>query len=51
MRDAEAVTVRLADYTPPAYLIDEIAHCDLGMLRLGKPAFDYNVLRAHVGLV
>lgn len=25
MRDAEAVTVRLADYTPPAYLIDEIA--------------------------
>jgi len=25
MRDAEAVTVRLADYQPPAYLIDEIA--------------------------
>ncbi len=25
MRDAEAVTVRLSDYRPPAYLIDEIA--------------------------
>ncbi|GIK50837.1 MAG: aminopeptidase N [Hyphomonadaceae bacterium] len=25
MRDAEAVTIRLADYQPPAYLIDEIA--------------------------
>jgi len=25
MRDAEAVTIRLVDYTPPAYLIDEIA--------------------------
>lgn len=25
MRDAEAVTIRLADYTPPTYLIDEIA--------------------------
>ncbi|MEZ6022877.1 MAG: aminopeptidase N [Hyphomonadaceae bacterium] len=25
MRDAETATVRLADYTPPAYLIDEIA--------------------------
>ncbi|HYD89206.1 MAG TPA: aminopeptidase N [Vitreimonas sp.] len=25
MRDAETVTVRLADYQPPAYLIDEIA--------------------------
>lgn len=34
-----------------ADLIDEIAHYDLGILRLGKPAFDYNVLRAHVGLV
>jgi len=34
-----------------ADLIDEIAHDDLGILRLGKPAFDYNVLRTHVGLV
>jgi len=34
-----------------AELIDEIAHHDFGMLRLGKPAFDYHVLRAHVGLV
>jgi aminopeptidase N len=25
MRDAETATIRLADYTPPAYLIDEIA--------------------------
>jgi aminopeptidase N len=25
MRDAETATVRLSDYTPPAYLIDEIA--------------------------
>lgn len=34
-----------------ADLIDEMAHDDLGILRLGRPAFDYNVLRAHVGLL
>lgn len=34
-----------------AALIDEIARYDPGILLLGKPAFDYNVLRAHVGLV
>jgi aminopeptidase N len=25
MRDAETATIHLSDYTPPAYLIDEIA--------------------------
>lgn len=31
-------------------LIAEMEQSDLGMLRDGRPAFDYNVLRGHVGL-
>ena len=34
-----------------AALIDEIERNDLGIGRTGKPAFDYNQLRAHVGLM
>jgi hypothetical protein len=33
-----------------AALIDEMAQHDPGLWRLGKPAFNYNRLRAHVGL-
>lgn len=33
-----------------AGLIDEMERCDLGLLRGGVVAFDYNLLRAHVGL-
>ncbi|UVT16181.1 MAG: hypothetical protein H8K04_01030 [Nitrospira sp.] len=33
-----------------AALIDEMAQHDPGLWRLGKPAFNYNALRAHVGL-
>jgi hypothetical protein len=31
-------------------LIDEMARHDPGLSRMGRPAFDYNRLRAHVGL-
>jgi len=31
-------------------LIDEMAMHDPGLTRMGRPAFDYNRLRAHVGL-
>ncbi|MEC4890201.1 MAG: hypothetical protein RI101_09110 [Nitrospira sp.] len=31
-------------------VIDEMERSDLGWRRIGKPAFDYNVLRGHVGL-
>jgi hypothetical protein len=31
-------------------LIDEMEQHDPGRLRMGKPAFNYNTLRAHVGL-
>jgi hypothetical protein len=31
-------------------LIAEMEHHDLGIGRIGRPAFDYNKLRAHVGL-
>lgn len=31
-------------------LINEMEGSDLGLLRDGRPAFDYNVLRGHVGL-
>jgi hypothetical protein len=31
-------------------LIDEMARHDPGLSRTGRPAFNYNVLRAHVGL-
>ena len=31
-------------------LIDEMERNDLGLLRMGVAAFDYNKLRAHVGL-
>ena len=31
-------------------LISEMEGSDLGLLRDGRPAFDYNVLRGHVGL-
>lgn len=33
-----------------AGLIDDMEQCDVGLLRAGVAAFDYNVLRAHVGL-
>jgi len=33
-----------------AGLIDEMERCDVGLLRGGRAAFDYNILRAHVGL-
>ena len=33
-----------------AALIDEMERCDFGLLRAGVAAFDYNRLRAHVGL-
>ena len=33
-----------------AALIDDMERCDFGLLRSGVAAFDYNVLRAHVGL-
>ncbi|ULA58856.1 MAG: hypothetical protein LZF60_80250 [Nitrospira sp.] len=33
-----------------AGLIDDMERCDFGLLRSGVAAFDYNVLRAHVGL-
>lgn len=33
-----------------AALINEMEGSDLGLLRDGRPAFDYNVLRGHVGL-
>jgi hypothetical protein len=33
-----------------AGLIDDMERCDVGLLRAGVAAFDYNVLRAHVGL-
>ncbi|MCC6139677.1 MAG: hypothetical protein IT389_03575 [Nitrospira sp.] len=33
-----------------ARLIDEMERHDLGWSRIGKPAFDYNVLRGHVGI-
>lgn len=31
-------------------LIDEMERNDIGWQRIGKPAFDYNVLRGHVGI-
>lgn len=33
-----------------AGLIDDMERCDFGLLRSGVAAFDYNKLRAHVGL-
>lgn len=33
-----------------AALINDMERCDVGLLRSGVAAFDYNVLRAHVGL-
>jgi hypothetical protein len=39
-----------AGRTQVAALIDEMERNDLGRLRTGIPAFDYNKLRAHVGL-
>ena len=36
--------------TQVAALIDEMERTDLGLLRTGVAAFDYNKLRAHVGL-
>jgi len=33
-----------------ATLLDEMARTDLGLMRTGKPVFDYSGLRAHVGL-
>ncbi len=33
-----------------AGLIDDMERCDVGLLRAGVVAFDYNILRAHVGL-
>ena len=39
-----------AGRTQVAALIDEMERTDLGLLRTGVAAFDYNKLRAHVGL-
>ncbi len=39
-----------AGRTQVAALIDEMERNDFGRLRSGVPAFDYNTLRAHVGL-
>ena len=39
-----------AGRTQVAALIDEMERTDLGFLRTGVAAFDYNKLRAHVGL-
>ena len=36
--------------TQVAGLIDQMERCDFGLLRSGVAAFDYNKLRAHVGL-
>lgn len=33
-----------------AALIDDMEHNDPGLRRTGRPAYDYNVLRGHVGL-
>lgn len=33
-----------------ARLIDDMERHDLGWSRIGRPAFDYNVLRGHVGI-
>ena len=33
-----------------ATMLDEIERHDLGIRRSGTSAFDYNILRAHVGL-
>ncbi len=33
-----------------AAIIDQMERNDLGVRRTGQPAFDYNILRAHVGL-
>ncbi len=32
-----------------ATLIDQMEQHDLGLLRTGQPAYDYNILRAHIG--
>ena len=39
-----------AGRTQVAALIDEMERTDLGLLRTGVTAFDYDKLRAHVGL-
>jgi hypothetical protein len=39
-----------AGRTQVAALIDEMERTDLGLIRTGVAAFDYNKLRAHVGL-
>ena len=33
-----------------AVIIDHMEHHDLGRRRTGNPAYDYNILRAHIGL-
>ncbi|MGE0475048.1 MAG: hypothetical protein AB7P17_15545 [Nitrospirales bacterium] len=33
-----------------AALIDQMAKHDLGLRRMGKPAYDYNILRSHIGM-
>ena len=38
------------DTTVVAKLIDEMERNDLGLQRTGKRAYDYNILRAHIGL-
>lgn len=48
-------TPRHAAMTPAgreqvAQLLDEMERYDLGWFRVGRPAFDYNVLRGHVGI-
>ena len=36
--------------TEVAKLIDQMEENDLGLQRTGQRAYDYNVLRAHIGL-
>jgi hypothetical protein len=38
------------DTTEVADLIDQMEHNDLGLQRTGQRAYDYNTLRAHIGL-
>jgi len=38
------------DTTEVAELIDQMERNDLGLQRMGQRAYDYNILRAHIGL-
>ncbi|UCH91195.1 MAG: hypothetical protein JSU60_00280, partial [Nitrospirota bacterium] len=38
------------DRTEVAELINQMEQNDLGLQRTGNPGYDYNILRAHIGL-